>query len=89
MIQTDLLDMLKVGLGLTTDRYDQRLLWTLDSAEEQIKREGAVLDPDSYDDALTIVMYADWLWRKRESGEGMPRMLRYRLNNKVLQGKAR
>ena len=27
---------------------------------------------------------AAWLWRRRDSGEGMPRMLRYTLNNRII-----
>ena len=33
-------------------------------------------------------MYADYLWRRRDSQSGMPRMLRWALNNKVLAQKA-
>lgn len=29
-------------------------------------------------------MYTAWLWRRRDSGEGMPRMLRYTLNNRLI-----
>ena len=32
-------------------------------------------------------MYAGWLWRRRDTMEGMPRMLRWALNNKVFSGK--
>jgi hypothetical protein len=34
-----------------------------------------------------VVMYAAWLWRKRDNMEGMPRMLRYALNNRIFQEK--
>lgn len=39
-------------------------------------------------DGMLIVMYAAWLYRKRATGEGMPRMLRYTLNQRVLVEKA-
>lgn len=39
-------------------------------------------------DGMLIVMYAAWLYRKRSTGEGMPRMLRYTLNQRVLIEKA-
>ena len=90
MIQeTDVLNALKISLGITTDAYDQRLLGTIESAKTEIAREGANLNPDSIDDMQTVIMYADWMWRKRDTGDAMPRMLRYRLNNRVLQEKAR
>lgn len=91
LIEQQMLDALKISLGIVTDAYNQRLLWILKSAKEQIIREGATtIDPEgSIDDAQTVIMYADWMWRKRDTGDGMPRMLRWRLNNRVMQEKAR
>ena len=80
-----MLDMLKIDLGITTNAYDSRLQQYLDSAQTEISREGAVLDPSNIADMQGIVMYAAWMWRRRDSGEGMPRMLRLWLNNRVLQ----
>ena len=91
LIEQQMLDALKISLGIVTSAYDERLLWVLRSAKTQIIREGATtIDPEkSYDDAQTVIMYADWMWRKRDTGDGMPRMLRWRLNNRVMQEKAR
>ena len=75
---------LKIDLGITTSAYDERLNDYLASAEAEIHREGVTIDPDGKDDFL-IVMYAAWLWRKRDSGAGMPRMVRWALNNRVFQ----
>lgn len=83
----DLLSSLKVDLGITTTRYDERLRQYLISAISFIEEEGAVLNSASIKDQQLIVMYASWMWRRRDSGEGMPRMLRYALNNKVFSGK--
>jgi hypothetical protein len=86
----NLLTMLKTDLGiLSTTVYDERLLSYLTSAMEAIRKEGAAtISPSSPLDAQLIVMYAAWLWRKRDSMEGMPRMLRWQLNNRVLSEKA-
>ena len=81
-----MLEMLKIDLGITTDAYNTRLQQYLDSAQTEIKREGADLDLKNVADMQGVVMYAAWMWRRRDSGEGMPRMLRYWLNNRVLQG---
>ena len=83
----DLLASLKVDLGITTTRYDERLRQYLLSAISFIEEEGAQLDSASIKDQQLIVMYAEWMWRRRDSGEGMPRMLRYALNNKIFAGK--
>ena len=82
-----LLAMLKVDLGITTTAYDPRLTQYIESAIRQIRREGAVLDLSEVDDMQLVVMYAAWTWRRRDSGEGMPRMLRYQLNNRIFSEK--
>lgn len=83
----DMLEMLKVDLGIVTSAYDTRLTQYISYAKQSIKEEGATLDLSSVADMQLVVMYAGWLWRRRDTGEGMPRMLRYALNNKVLGGK--
>lgn len=84
-----LLIMLKIDLGITSDAYDDRLEQIIGSAASYISREGATLDYNDIGDAQLAVMYAAWLWRRRDTGEGMPRMLRYNLNNRVLSEKMR
>ncbi len=87
MDTTTMLTQLKVDLGITTDAYDSRLTQYLNAAAGQIAREGITLDSSKADDVLLQVMYAAWMWRRRDSGEGMPRMLRYQMNNRLFQEK--
>lgn len=82
------LAMLKIDLGITTNAYDARLEQYIAAAETEITREGAVLS-ESVGDLQLAVMYAAWMWRRRDGMEGMPRMLRYALNNKIFSGKMR
>lgn len=83
-----LLSMLKVDLGIMTTAYDDRLLQYIESAQTEITRQGATLDLDAVGDMQLVVMYAAWTWRRRDTGEGMPRMLRYALNNRIFAEKA-
>lgn len=84
-----LLDSMKLDLGmLNTTSYDERFKQLLQVSYEQIQAEGATLNLNVISDCNLVVMYASWLWRKRASGEGMPRMLRYALNNRVIGEKA-
>ena len=86
---TAILSSLKVDLGiLNTTAYDTRLTEIIKSSFQMIEREGATLDVDKLEDAQLVVMYSAWMWRRRDSGEGMPRMVRYALNNRVLSEKA-
>ena len=81
-----MLTMLKTDLGiLTTTAYDARLTQLLTAAEKYIINEGAsTLDASDPLDQQLIVMYAAWLWRRRDTMDGMPRALRWALNNRVL-----
>lgn len=85
-----MLNMLKVDLGiLSSTRYDERLTQLLTAAKSAIIDEGVATldDADPLDQQLTV-MYAAWLWRRRDDMQGMPRMLRLALNNRVVREKA-
>lgn len=84
-----ILAALKVDIGIkSTTAYDERLSQIIQSSYASIVREGATLNVDSLEDAQLVVMYAAWIWRRRDTGEGMPRMLRYQLNNRIFSEKA-
>ena len=78
------LSALKIDLQITTTKYDERLTHYLEGAANEIKREGYTLT-DSIDDDNLQIMYAAWLWRRRDTGEGMPRMIRWELNNRLFK----
>jgi hypothetical protein len=76
---------------------DNELLGYLQSSVQMIEREGVTLIPENMDDKFLVVMYATWLYDKRKTTgskytsyyiQNMPRMLRYNLNNRLLQQKA-
>ena len=86
MDKETMLQALKVDLGITTAVYDVRLAQFLESAKRAIEIEGINLT-ESISDANLIVMYAGWLWRKRDTGEGIPRSLRWMMNNRLFSQK--
>ena len=75
--------LLKTDLGIMTTLYDGRLLQYLEAAKQEIAREGYTLSADSADDNNLQIVYAAWMWRRRDTGEGMPRMIRWLLNNRL------
>lgn len=96
MIRTEtMLSMLKVDLGTRSTAYDERFQQLLTAAKAAIIAEGAAtLDDEDPLDQELIVMYAAWLWRKRDGTLGtrqnvdmtvMPKMLRSMLNNRVFR----
>lgn len=87
MTDTEMLNMLKVDLGISGDAYDERLGHYIESATSNIGIEGITLDADSVADCNLVIQYAAWLWRKRINGDGMPRMLRWELNQRLFHEK--
>lgn len=85
-----MLTMLRTDLGImTSTAYDARLSQMLTAAQKAIIAEGVTtLDVSDVGDAELVVMYAAWLWRRRDTMDGMPRMLRLALNNRVFAEKA-
>lgn len=82
------LQMLKIDLGISTDKIDQFLTGLIIAARTFIQREGITLDESAEDEAL-VEMYAAHLYRKRREAEtAMPRMLRWALNNRLMSEKA-
>lgn len=105
MTNETILTMLKQGLEIITDYMDEQsktaknleLMQYIETAENFIEREGIVLE-DNVSDQMLVSMYAMWLYDKRKTTgskytsyyiQNMPRMLRYNLNNRLLQQKVR
>lgn len=105
MTNETILTMLKQGLEIITDYMDEEskeaknleLMQYIETAEVFIEREGIVLE-DVVSDQTLVSMYAMWLYDKRKTTgskytsyyiQNMPRMLRYNLNNRLLQQKVR
>lgn len=82
MTDAEKLTCLKIDLGINTTVYDSRLSQYLLTAKAELEREGVSLSA-SVDDENLIIQYAAWLWRKRDTGEGLPRMIRWQINNRL------
>jgi hypothetical protein len=83
-----ILTALKVDLQISTDAADSAyFLPLIQTAKEYIATEGIVLDESSEGDGMLVVMYAAYLYRSRTNDTGMPRMLRYALNNRLFAQK--
>lgn len=82
--------MLKADLGFYGDppaavkTYMEQLL---DSARSALAADGITIDPEDMMDEELVAMYAAWLYRKRDTGGGKPRMLREALNDRKVAGK--
>lgn len=91
MTDAQILTSLKTSLGITVTAYDARLQELISSAKADMIAEGAsTLDPSAdIGDAQLVIMHAQWQWTRRDSMEAMPRMLRWKLNNRIFAEKMR
>lgn len=91
MEKADVLELLKADLNFLTlsEERERHLSHLIDAAKGMMVREGASLsEPYSAEEVQLLVMYAAHLFRKRATGEPMPRMLRWALNNQIFAQKA-
>ena len=86
-MNTQILELLKVNLGIMTDKRNEYLLSIIDSVISELESEQVIII-DNNDD-LHIMFIVDYsAWRYRSRGEGvMPRNLQFRLHNLVLSMK--
>ncbi|WP_455334893.1 hypothetical protein [Enterococcus villorum] len=86
-MNTQILELLKVNLGIMTDKRNEYLLSIIDSVISELESEqGIIIDNNDDFHIMFIVDYSAWRYRSR--GEGvMPRNLQFRLHNLVLSMK--
>ena len=92
MTDADILKILQSDLNflVVDEPLTAQLTHYIDTAKALIQREGVTLvTPFSVEDGELIEMYAAYLFRKRATGEAMPRMLRWALNNRLFGEKAK
>ena len=79
------LAMLKTSLGFygqTPPGVVELLKGKLDQAAAAIRRDGLTLDLDDMADLQFLVSTAEWLYRKRDAGTGLSRMIREELHDR-------
>ena len=92
MTQEQKLIILKKDLQRPTNSNDDYLRTLLDFAVLAIQREGIRMIENDLECEMAAIHYAAYLFRKRaaETGKtGMPRFLRYELNNLLMGQKGR
>ena len=89
MTNAEILTLLQVDLGemYPSQQRQAYLNQAISAAQAFITREG-VTRTDSVEDGQLVEMYAAYLIRKRAEDTGMPRMLRWALNNRLFSQKA-
>lgn len=80
------LSLVKTTLGISTPAFDVAITNDINYARTELGNKGLILDETDPTkgaaDIQIVVMYATWLWNKRETGAEMPRMLSLAINDR-------
>lgn len=82
-----ILASVKVDLGITSTAYDERLVQYINAGLGDMERQGADLTTETAETNQLLVAWTSWAWRTRDTREGMPRALRFSLNNLIFSQK--
>lgn len=82
-----ILASVKVDLGITSTAYDSRLTQYINAGAGDMERQGADLSQETAETNQLLVAWTSWQWRTRDTREGMPRALRFSLNNLIFSQK--
>ncbi|EOW9529892.1 hypothetical protein ACO11K_003656 [Bacillus cytotoxicus] len=84
-VKDNLLNLLKLDLGITHNLRDAYFNNLLVSSQNEIERTGIVLDFENIDDQMLTVDYAAWSYRKRQEDVQLSRNLQIRINNRLIK----
>lgn len=79
------LSLFKLDLGITHNLRDEIFINRIKDAELELKSKPIDLSKETARDTQLIVDYAVWNYRKRQEDVGLPRNLKFRINNRVIQ----
>lgn len=82
----NVLNFVKINLGISSDAYDTAIKNDIGFARRSLADYGLNLDETDpvtgASDAYIVIMFTTWLWRERENGAKMPRMLETAINDR-------
>lgn len=79
------LELVKARIGITSATRDEYLAKIVDGVKAELeKQQGLSIDLDRPDVLMFLVDFSTWRYQNRDSMEGMPRHLQFRLHNLVI-----
>lgn len=83
---TTCLSLFKLDMGITHNLRDSFFSNLIQSSYAELTRMGVDLSTtaSTVEDTQLIVDYSAWMYRKRQEDVGLPRNLRFKINNRVI-----
>ena len=86
---TAALSLVKARLGISTAVRDPYLIGIIKGVETELNEiHGLVLNGTNSFHLMFVVDLSTWRYQNRDSPEGMPRHLKFRLHNLIIHGGA-
>lgn len=81
------LELVKARIGITSKVRDEYLTAIIDGVIKELEDvQGLSIDLDDPVFLMFVVDYATWRYQNRDSHDGMPRHLQFRLHNLMISG---
>jgi len=86
MTETNIiLELVKARIGITSKVRDEYLEKIIEGVKTELeKQQGLSIDLDRPDILMFLVDYSTWRYQNRDSHDGMPRHIQFRLHNLVI-----
>jgi len=80
------LQLFKMDIGITHNLRDAFFSNLIESSYSELKGMGVDFNSitSTAEDAQLIVDYSSWMYRKRQEDVGLPRRLRFKINNRII-----
>lgn len=83
-----ILQLLKMDIGIGSNRKDAYFLALIASAEGELRERGIDMEPGNEKDMILLSDYAAWSYRNRQSNTGLSKNLEERIRRRILRKRA-
>lgn len=79
------LELAKARIGITSNIRDEYLTKIIEGIKDELEnQQGLSIDLDSPHILMFLVDFATWRYQNRDTHDGMPRHLQFRLHNLII-----
>lgn len=79
------LELVKARIGITSNIRDEYLTKIIEGIKDELEnQQGLSIDLDSPHILMFLVDFATWRYQNRDTHDGMPRHLQFRLHNLII-----
>jgi hypothetical protein len=81
----DILQLLKLDLGVTHNLRDAYFIQLLQASQKEIEKRGITLNLKAVEDQILLADYSAWVYRKRQEDIPLANNIQARLRNRIIE----